>query len=84
MTDIRFQTFEDGEIADIWYALGGAATRHPEQFKGLMEACFEELVDRRGVGLNPWLEERYRRFRLSDSKEDGAAHMVQSPEAATR
>ena len=60
MTDIRFQSFEDDELADIWYALGGAAVRHPEHFKPLMDSVATELLDRRGVGLNPWLEQRYR------------------------
>jgi hypothetical protein len=60
MIDIRFQNFEDGELADIWYALTGASSRHPGHFHGLANALLEELVDRRGAGLNPWLEERYR------------------------
>ena len=59
MTDIRFQSFEDGELADIWYALGSVAKREPERFEGLQNACFEELVDRRGAGLHHWLDERY-------------------------
>ena len=81
MTDIRFQSFEDGELADIWYALGGAAVRHPEHFKPLMDSVATELLDRRGVGLNPWLEERYRAFRLADSREDAYANRAISPEA---
>jgi len=81
MTDIRFQSFEDNELADIWYALGGAAVRHPDHFQGLMNACFEELIDRRGAGLNPWLEQRFRPFRLKDSKEDAEANLSLSPEA---
>ena len=81
MSDIRFQSFEDGDLADIWYALGGSATRHPEHFQKLMDACFQELLDRRGEGLNPWLEQRFRPFRLADSKEDAAANLKISPEA---
>lgn len=81
MTDIRFQSFEDGELADIWYALGGAATRHPEHFKPLMDSVATELIDRRGVGLHPWLEERFRAFRLADSREDAYANLSNSPEA---
>ena len=74
MTDIRFDSIEDGELADIWYALGGAAVRHPDHFKPLMDAVFAELLDRRGeAGLNPWLEQRFRPFRFADSKEDAAA-----------
>lgn len=84
MTDIRFQSFEDGELADIWYALGGAATRHPEHFKPLMDSVAIELLDRRGVGLSPWLEERYRAYRFGDSRDDDAhANRERSPEAWT-
>ena len=78
MTDIRFQSFEDGEVADIWYALGGAATRHPDHFKPLMDVAFTELLDRRGEGLNPWLENRFRPFRLADSKEDAETNISQA------
>ena len=74
MTDIRFDSIEDGELADIWYALGGAAVRHADHFKPLMDAVFAELLDRRGEqGLNPWLEQRFRAFRFEDSREDAAA-----------
>ena len=83
MPDLRFQSFEDGEVADIWYALGGAAIRHPDHFQELMDSCFKELVERRGVGLNPWLEQRFREFRLVDSKEDADANLKLSPEAGT-
>ena len=71
MSDIRFQSLEDGDLADIWYALGGSAARHPDHFQKLMDQCFQDLLDRRGdEGLNPWLEQRFRAFRLADSKED--------------
>lgn len=83
MTDIRFQSFEDGELADIWYALGGAAVRHPEHFTPLMNAVATELMDRRGVGLHPWLEERFREFRSSDSREDAQANRAISPEVSS-
>ncbi len=83
MTDIRFQSFEDGELADIWYALGGAAVRHTDHFKPLMDSVATELLARRGVGLNPWLEERYRPFRLTDSREDASVNLANSPEAGT-
>lgn len=76
MADIRFQSFEDGDLADIWYALGGAAARHPDHFQPLMEATFTELVERRGEGLNPWLESRFRPFRLIDSKEDAETNIA--------
>lgn len=75
--------FEDGELADIWYTLGGAAVRHTDHFKPLMDAVATELLARRGVELNPWLEERYRRFRLADSREDASANMAISPESRT-
>ena len=83
MPDIRFQSIEDGPLADIWYALGGAAVRHPEHFKELMDDCFQELESRRGEGLKTWLEERFRPFRLADSKEDADSNRKTSPEART-
>jgi len=49
MSDIRFQSIEDGDLADIWYALAGSAARHPDHFEKLMNACFQELLDRRDV-----------------------------------
>jgi hypothetical protein len=81
MADIRFQSVEDGDLADIWYALGGAAARHPQHFQPLMDAVFTELIDRRGDGLNPWLEQRFRPFRLMDSTADAEANLPSSPEA---
>ena len=75
MSDIRYDSIEDGELADIWYALGGAAIRHPDRFQPLVDSVFKELIDRRGEeGLNPWLEQRFREFRLIDSREDAAAN----------
>jgi len=75
MSDIRYDSIEDGELADIWYALGGAAIRHPDRFQPLADSVFKELIDRRGEeGLNPWLEQRFREFRLIDSREDAAAN----------
>jgi hypothetical protein len=81
MGDIRFQSLEDGELADIWYALGGSAARHPDHFQKLMDECFQELLERREAALKPWLEERFRAFRLADSKEDAAVNLRISPEA---
>jgi hypothetical protein len=72
--DIRFDSLEDTSLADIWYALGGAAARHPDHFQPIMDAVFKELLERRGDGLNPWLEQRFRAFRLKDSKEDAEAN----------
>jgi hypothetical protein len=74
MTSIKFQSLEDGELADVWYALGGPAARHPNHFQPLMNEVFAELESRREEGLNPWLEERFRSFRLQDSKEDAEAN----------
>jgi hypothetical protein len=74
MPDIKFQSLEDGELADIWYALGGAALRHPDHFQPLTDEVFAALLSRREDGLNPWLEQRFRPFRLKDSKEDAKAN----------
>ena len=79
MADLRFQSFEDGDLADAWYALSGAAIRHPDHFKRLADAFLQELVDRRGAGLNPWLEQRHRAFRLADSREDAEANSADAP-----
>lgn len=73
MTDIRFQSFEDGELADIWYALSGASSRHPGYFHGLANALLEELRDRRGASLSLWLEQRYQSFRLANAAEAAAS-----------
>jgi hypothetical protein len=81
MSDIRFQSIEDGDLADIWYALGGSAARHPDHFQKLMDDCFHELLERREANLKPWLEERFRPFRLADSREDAAVNLAISPEA---
>jgi hypothetical protein len=70
MSDIRFTSLEDGELADIWYALGGTAVRHPDHFQPLFDLVATELLERRGEGLNPWLEQRFRAFRMADSRED--------------
>jgi hypothetical protein len=81
MADIRFDSLEDGALADIWYALGGTAIRHPEHFKSLYDAVETVLLARRGEGLNPWLEQRFREFRLVDSREDIIANLSTPPEA---
>ena len=72
MSDIRFQSFEDDDLADIWYAVAEAAARHPEHFQKLRDQCFQELTDRRGEGLNPWLEKRLMGFPGSKSHVDAA------------
>jgi hypothetical protein len=81
MSDFRFQSLEDGELADIGYALGGSAARHPDHFQKLTNECFQELLERREAALKLWLEERFRPFRLADSQEDAAANLEISPEA---
>jgi len=35
-------------------------------------------MDRRAESLKPWLEERFRPFRLADSKEDAEANVRQA------
>jgi hypothetical protein len=82
--DLRFQSIEDGDLADVWYALSGAAIRHPEHFQLLTDAVLDELVERRSEGLNPWLEQRFRAIRLVDSKEDAEANRRVSPDASLR
>ena len=79
LTDPRFDSLEDGDLADIWYALGGTAVRHPEHFQPLFDAVATELLSRRSEGLNPWLEQRFRAFRLADTRED-AAVSTKAPE----
>ena len=78
MSDIRFQSLEELDLADIWYALGGSAARHPDHFQKLMNDCFKELVARREESLKPRLEERFRPFRLADSREDAAVNIPAS------
>lgn len=75
MADPRFESLEDGDLADIWYALGGTAVRHPEHFQQLFDAVATELLSRRPEGLNPWLEQRFRAFRAADTKEDVEANI---------
>ena len=81
MPDIRFDSIEYGELADIWYALGGAAVRHPNHFQPLFESVATELIARRGEGLNPWLQQRFRDFLPVDAKEDILANLSTPPNA---
>jgi hypothetical protein len=81
MADYRFQSIEDGDLADLWYAMSGEAIRHPDLFKPLTDVLLNELLERRAEGLNPWLEERFRAIRLADSRDDAALNMAVSPEA---
>jgi hypothetical protein len=81
MSDIRFQSIEDGDLADIWYATSGQAIRHPDLFKPLADVLLGELLERRGEGLNPWLEQRFRAIRLADSQEDARINMRVSAES---
>lgn len=82
MSDIRFDSIEDGELADIWYALGGAAIRHPAHFQPLFDGVATELLARRGAGLNPWLKERFAGFIAADAREDVLANLTTPPGAA--
>ena len=74
MPDGRFMGLSTEELADIWYALGGADTRHPGGFSGLVDAAMRELDSRLDANLSPFLEARFRKYRLVDSKEDAAAN----------
>ena len=74
MTAQRFAGLSNEELSDIWYALGGAETRHPGGFSDLVDAAFNELNTRLASTLTPYLEERFRKYRLADSKEDAAAN----------
>ena len=74
MTAQRFAGLSNEELSDIWYALGGAETRHPGGFSDLVDAAFNELNTRLPSTLTPYLEERFRKYRLADSKEDAAAN----------
>ena len=74
MGDGRFTGLSSEELADIWYALGGADTRHPGGFSELVDAALRELNQRLDTSLAPFLEERFRKYRLEDSKEDAAAN----------
>jgi hypothetical protein len=73
MPDVRFQSLDDEDLADVWYALSGSAIRHPERFKALTDAVLDALLARQGDGLE-WLERRFRAIRLADSKEDAQAN----------
>jgi len=74
MKDARFRGLSTDELADIWYALGGAETRHPGGFSALVDAAMRDLTDRLDSNLAPFLEVRFRPYRLVDSKEDALAN----------
>ena len=74
MSDARFVGLSNEELADIWYALGGAETRLPGGFGELVNATLRELNDRLGDDLPSFLEPRFRPYRFIDSKEDAAAN----------
>ncbi len=74
MSDARFVGLSDEELADIWYALGGAETRHPGGFGELVDSALRELNSRLGDDLSSFLEPRFRPYRFIDSKEDAAAN----------
>jgi hypothetical protein len=74
MSDARFVGLSNEELADIWYALGGAETRHPGGFGELVDSALRELNSRLGDHLSSFLEPRFRPYRFIDSKEDAAAN----------
>ena len=74
MSDARFVGLSNEELADIWYALGGAETRHPGGFGELVDSALRELNSRLGDNLSSFLEPRFRPYRFIDSKEDAAAN----------
>jgi hypothetical protein len=60
VADIRFQSIEDGDLADLWYAMAGQALRYPDHFKSFTDALLNELLERRGESVNAWLDDRFR------------------------
>jgi hypothetical protein len=70
--DVRLQSIEDGDLADLWYCVSGEAIRHPDRFKSLADGLLDELMERRGEGLNPWLRERFRTVQETDARIDAA------------
>jgi len=72
--DRRFAELSTEELADIWYALGGAETRHPGSFSSLADTTLKELNARLDSDLAPFLEARFRAHRLADSREDAEAN----------
>ena len=80
MADERFKGLSNEELADIWYALAGADTRHPGGFSGLVDTTMLELIARLDSELTPFLEQRFRRYRLADSKEDAEANVKAAAE----
>ncbi|MEO7270373.1 MAG: hypothetical protein ABIX28_25495 [Vicinamibacterales bacterium] len=72
--DQRFSGLSTEELADIWYALGGAETRHPGAFSSLADTTLRDLNSRLGDDLAPFLEQRFRAHRLVDSREDAEAN----------
>ena len=66
MSDARFVGLSNEELADIWYALGGAETRHPGGFGELVDAALRELNNRFGDNLPSFLEPRFRPYRFID------------------
>ena len=54
MPDVRFQSLDEGDLADIWYALSGCATRHPERFKALRTQCSTSCWRVRAMASSGW------------------------------
>jgi hypothetical protein len=81
MSDARLVGLSNEELADIWYALGGAETRHPGGFGELVDSALRELNSRLGDDLSSFLEPRFRPYRFIDSKEDAAANVSAAVDA---
>jgi hypothetical protein len=74
MADERFCALSDADLADVWYALSGAEIRHPDCFKPLADATMKELEARKGPTVSAFLDDRFARFRGSDTPEDVVAN----------
>jgi rubrerythrin len=75
---MKFATFTNEELSDIWYALAGAEIRHPGRFSEVLEASNDELLKRMGTGLAPFLDDRFRELRAVDAAEDVRANRAAS------
>ena len=84
MSDIRFDSIEDGQLADLWYALRDAAARHPERFRDLFDSVNAELLERRGAGLHGWLEHRFNELPFNSSWTENLNAAEQPPRQSLR
>ena len=72
MSDIRFQSFEDDDLAEHPVRPGRICRPPPQHFQKLRDQCFQELADCRGEGLDPWLEKRLKGVPGSKTQVDAA------------